>query len=176
VHDALERIAEHHVACDEGLGEPCIRFVAYPHPGESTGERFVPCRRRPELIEELQRRRPLRLRELHVEGDDACPVAVEQRIHEGRQPGSRPGPLPLAREARFVDVHDDDAPIDAARHGEPQAHVVEITLDATEHLARGITQGCGQQQQKGNGDEAGAGHRPAPWDAWRGTPVGHGAN
>jgi len=52
-------------------------------------------------------------------------VAVEQRVEQRRQAVAAPRPAPELGETFFVDVEDDDARIALARHGQPQARVVD---------------------------------------------------
>ena len=69
------------------------------------------------------------LRPDHVEAEDPDAVLVEQLVDQlGHQPAA-PRPAADLAEALLVDVEDDDAGVDPARHGEAQPRVVDDVVD-----------------------------------------------
>ena len=72
----------------------------------------------------------------HVEADQRDAVAHEELVDELGHEMSAPRPVAELAEALLVDVEDDDAPLDAARHGHRQPRVVDQVVELGDETAR----------------------------------------
>ena len=68
--------------------------------------------------------------------------------NRSRQPVAAPRPLPDPGQAVFVDVYDDDAIVQRARHGGTQSGIVDQVVKPVEHRQPQRLRGMQQSQQQ----------------------------
>ena len=113
-----------------------------------------------QLLQHFEARTLVTLREDDVNTDNGDLVVVEQFVEQQRHAIARPRPASLAAfvplgQAFVVDVENDDARIDGARHGQRQPRVINNCLEpiyqrqlespAAESPFCGVAQKCQQQ-------------------------------
>ena len=122
----IEVVAEHHRASLDRLREQPVIVELRPHllvEVLEAGDLLQLLLR--QLVEGADAGRVVGFREHHVEAHDRELVLVEQLVHEPRHDVARPGPARHLLQALLVDVEDDNAAVDGARHGHVEPRVVD---------------------------------------------------
>ena len=129
---------QHHRAALHLAREDVVVFESRPHLVEHALElRDAFQFALPQLLKHAYARRFVALREHHVEADNGDAVFVEELVQQQCQPVARPRPAALATlllllQAFLVDIQDDHARIDSARHRQSQPGVIDNGLEIVE--------------------------------------------
>ena len=131
----LEDEAGYDVSRDQRLGETTVAVERISETLEFEHHQGVCCHvTGDKLGDDALRRRLLGFGEQRIEPKHTDSIIVEQAIDDVRHRISWPGPLAEFGLAGLVDIDDDDALIDSARHRQPDAYVVKVIFDAIDDL------------------------------------------
>ena len=153
LHPGAEDVAQHHCAPLHALGEAAVGVQLWRQlaPGGLEG-RVVAQAVAGQLAQQAAGRGIEGLGEGDVEADHAHAIVVEQPIEDARQHIAPPGPVAEFRQAVFVDVGDDDAPIHRAGRGEIELQVVDQVVELLQQRQAEVAAHMEQEQ----GNEQGA--------------------
>ncbi len=126
----VEVVAKHDLPALHRRGEAgiVVELCAQSAVGALESRNFLQVAAR-QRVERIDARAGIAFRPDHVEAEHRHAELVEQLVHHLGHQGAAPGPAADLAEALLVDVEDDDAPVDAARHGHAQARVVDDVVD-----------------------------------------------
>jgi hypothetical protein len=99
-------------------------------------------------VERLDTRAQVAFGEDHVETEQRHAVPLEELGHHlGHQPAA-PGPAADLTQALLVDVEDDDAALDTARHRHADARVVEDVVELPDEAYRVLQRCVAEEEQR----------------------------